>query len=110
MIVAAARRFALLLLAVGVGVGAIGSLLGLVSGTSASRGAAIGLYAVGALCTMSAPASSSGTRSSSGVRAEPPSESTEPPVVDRELAGVLIALGLLLVVAGIAIDPRAELV
>lgn len=110
MIVAAARRFALLLLALGVGAAAIGSLLGFVAGTSARRGAVIGLYAVGAFCTVMGAGlvvrNSFQLRRPGGTTAE----SVEPPVVDRELAGTLIALGLLLVGAGIAIDPSAELV
>jgi hypothetical protein len=42
--------------------------------------------------------------------AETVSERTETSIVDRELAGVLIVLGVLLVVLGIAIDARAQLV
>ena len=38
------------------------------------------------------------------------SERTETSFIDRELAGVLIVLGVLLVVLGIAIDARAQLV
>jgi hypothetical protein len=38
------------------------------------------------------------------------SERTETSIVDRELAGVLIVLGVLLVVLGIAIDANAQLV
>ena len=110
MIAAAARRFAVILLTVGIGAGAIGSLLGVVTGTSARRGAALGLYAVGAFCTVMGAGlvvrNSLQLRRPGGIT----TESTEPPVVDRELAGTLIALGLLLVVVGIAIDPRAELV
>jgi hypothetical protein len=45
-------------------------------------------------------------RTGGGASAEP----TETTVVDRELAGILIVLGLLLLVVGIAVDTRAELV
>jgi hypothetical protein len=38
------------------------------------------------------------------------SERTETSIVDRELAGVLVVLGVLLVLLGIAIDARAQLV
>jgi hypothetical protein len=110
VIAAAARRFGVLLLTVGVGTAVVGSLLGLVTGGSARRGAALGLYAVGAFCTVMG----AGLVVRNSLQLWRPGgldpESTEPPVVDRELAGLLIALGLVLVVAGIAVDPRAELV
>ncbi|HEX2304168.1 MAG TPA: hypothetical protein VHH57_11140 [Gaiella sp.] len=110
MIRAAARRFTILALVLGLGTVAIGSLLGLASGGSARRGAAVGLYAVGALCTV-VGAGLVARNSLQRVRpGDDVAERTEKSVVDRELAGVLIVLGVLLVVVGIAIDSQAELV
>jgi hypothetical protein len=110
VIAAAARRFTILALTLGLGTVAIGALLSLASGGSARRGAAVGLYAVGALCTV-VGAGVAFRNSLQRLRpGQTDGERTETSVVDRELAGVLIILGLLLVVVGIAIDPRAQLV
>jgi hypothetical protein len=110
VIAAAARRFAILALTLGLGTVAIGALLGLACGGSARRGAAVGLYAVGALCTV-VGAGVAFRNSLQRLRpGQADAERTETSLVDRELAGVLIILGLLLVVVGIAIDPRAQLV
>ena len=110
MIPAAARRFTILALVLGIGTVAIGSLLGLATGGSARRGAAVGLYVVGALCT----AVGAGLVARNSLQRLRPGDDvatrTETSIVDRELAGVLIVLGVLLVVVGIAIDSRAELV
>ena len=110
VIPAAARRLAILALTLTLGTISAGALLGVATGGSARRGAAVGLYAVGALCTVVGVALAAGTRSSDSTPAETVSERTETSVVDRELAGVLIVLGVLLVVLGIAIDARAQLV
>ena len=52
MIPAAARRLAILALTLTLGTISAGALLGLATGGSARRGAAVGLYAVGGLCTV----------------------------------------------------------
>lgn len=110
MIAAAARRFALFVAGAGLGSVMLGLLLALATGSSARRGVALGLYSVGALCTVLGAGvafrNSLQRRSPGGTSVEP----TETTVVDRELAGVLIVLGVLLLVLGVAVDPRAELV
>lgn len=110
MIGAAARRFAVLLLTVGTGSLALGSLIGLASGASPRRGAAVSLYAVGALCTIVGAGIALRNSLQRGGPGASTVERTETPTVDRELAGVLIVLGILLLVVGIAIDTRARLV
>ena len=110
MIRAALRRFAILAITLGVSTVVVGSLLGLASGSSARRGAAIGLYAVGGFCTVIG----AGVAMRNSFQIRRPgidrADADEATVVDRELAGVLIVLGLLLVVAAVAIDNRAQLV
>jgi hypothetical protein len=107
---AALRRFAILAVVVGIGTVIVGSLLGLATGSSARRGAAIGLYAVGGFCTVIG----AGVAMRNAVQMRPPGRDPNAAgaatVADRELGGVLITLGLLLVVVAIAIDNRAQLV
>jgi hypothetical protein len=104
------RRFAILAVALGLGTLVFGSLLGLATGSSARRGAAIGLYAVGAFCTVIG----AGVAMRNAFQIRRPgtdrAEADEATGADRELAGILIVLGLLLVVAAVAIDNRAQLV
>jgi hypothetical protein len=110
VILAAARRFAVLITAVGLGGIALGSVFAVATGSSVRRGAALGLYSVGALCIVMGVGvafRNSLQRSTGGAASAEP---TETAVVDRELAGILIVLGLLLLVVGVAVDTRAELV
>ena len=65
---------------------------------------------VGAFCTVIGAALSLRNALSRGGPAGPAGGEPEPPAVDRELAGVLILLGLVLLLAGVAIDERARLV
>lgn len=109
MIAAAARRFAVLFLTVGTASVAVGSLIGLVSGGSARRGAAVSLYAVGAFCAVIGAGLAFRNPLQRGAPGGLAARGTETRV-DRELAGLLIVLGVLLVVVGIAIDSRAQLV
>jgi hypothetical protein len=109
-LIAAARRFAVLVLGAGLGSIALGSVLALATGSSFRRGAALGLYSVGALCTVLGVAVAFRNSLQRRTGSEPSVEPTETTVVDRELAGVLIVLGLLLLVLGVAVDPQAELV
>lgn len=109
MIGAAARRFTVILLAVGVLAAAGGSLLGVATGDSARRGAALGLYAVGAFCTVIGAGlvvRNTFQQLGPGAAAR---DRTEAPATDRELAGVLMVLGVVLVVVGVAVDPHAKL-
>lgn len=88
----------------------LGLLLALATGSSARRGMALGFYSVGAICTIlgvGVAFRNSLQRRASG---EPAVEPVETTVVDRELAGILIVLGLLLLALGVAVDPNAELV
>ncbi len=109
MIGAAARRFTVILVAVGVTAAAAGSLIGVATGDPARRGAALGLYGVGAFCTViGAGLVVRNTFQQLGPGAAA-ADRAEAPAADRELAAVLIVLGLVLVVVGIAVDPRARL-
>ncbi len=107
---AAARRFTVILVALGVVAATVGSLIAVATGDSARRGAALGLYGVGAFCTViGAGLVVRNTFQLLGPGAAA-ADRTDGPAADRELAGVLIVLGLVLVVVGIAVDPRARLV
>jgi hypothetical protein len=106
---AAARRFAVLFLTVGTGSLAVGSLIAWASGASPRRGATVSLYAVGALCTVIGAGIALRNSLQRGGPGGLTVERTET-AADRELAGVLIVLGILLLVVGIAIDSRARLV
>lgn len=109
MIRAAARRFTIILVALGVGAMLVGAVIGELTGDSARRGAALGLYAVGAFCTVvGAGLAVRNTFQQLGPGAAA-ADRTEAPAVDRELAGVLIVLGVVLVVVGVAVDPQARL-
>ena len=110
VIAAAARRFAVLLLLVGAGSAGLGALIAFATDTSARRGTALGLYAVGAFCALIGAGLALRNSLQRGGPGGFTVEAREAPAVDRELAGILIALGLLLLVFGIAIDPRAQLV
>jgi uncharacterized membrane protein len=105
----AARRFAALLLLVGGGTVAVGAILGVVAGTSGQRGAAVGLYAVGGVSTVLGALLV--TRNSVQLRRmSAESDDSEVAESSRELAGILLALGIILVVLGIAVDPQARLI
>ena len=108
MIVAAARRFTVLFLSLGLGTVAVGACFALLTGSSASRGAAIALYAVGAICAL-AGLGLALRNPLRGLR-EANDQPAQGQALDRELAGLLLVLGVLLVVIGIAIDPHARLV
>ena len=110
MIVAAVRRLTILALVVGVATVTVGALVGLATGGSARRDGALGLYAVGALSTLVGIGVAG---RNSLFYARPGATSThrdQASAEARELAGLLIVLGVLLVVAAIALDPAADLV
>jgi hypothetical protein len=109
VIAAAARRFAVFVVGAGLGSIALGLLLALVTGSSARRGAALGLYSVGALCTVLGVGVAFRNSLQRRTGGDASVEAPETTVVDRELAAILIVLGLLLLVLGVAVDPQAEL-
>lgn len=110
MITAAARRFAVLLVLVGAGSAGPGALIAFATDTSARRGVALGLYAVGAFCALIGAGLALRNSLQRGGPGGLAVAGKEAPAADRELAGILLALGLLLLVVGIAIDPSAQLV
>ena len=105
MIAAAARRFAVLLLLVGAGSAGLGALIALATDTSARRGTALGLYAVGAFCALIGAGLALRNSLQRGGPGGFTVEAREAPAVDRELAGILIALGLLLLVCLLYTSP-----
>jgi hypothetical protein len=109
VIVAAARRFTILFFVLGFGTVGLGAFFALATGTSARRGAVVGLYAVGAFCALIGAGLALRNPLQGLRRGETAAEPTEAPALDRELAGLLIVLGVLFVVVGIAIDPNARL-
>lgn len=118
MILAAARRFALLLLAVGVAVTLGSAAVGLLTGSSLNRAISLGFYLVGAFFTLAGFA----TGNRGPVR---PTDPDQPPLRPRRglraatldelqeavnTSVLLVVLGLVLIAVGLAIDSRTELV
>jgi hypothetical protein len=116
VLLAAARRFALLTVSISGGTAALATLLGLATGTSLSRTISLGFYLVGAALLIGGfmignrgvlrPSRPHGGRFGRGVRRASGEETRE----NINLSVLLGVLGLILLAAGAAIDTRYELV
>ena len=118
MLVAATRRFLLILVLVGGGAALVGLLFGLALGSSANRSISLGLYFTGAFLLiggfllgnrgpMRRAGDGSGTTMSFGrsLRRASPDERRE----SINLTVLFVALGLVLLMVAIAVDSRYDL-
>ena len=110
MILAAARRFAIIAVAAGLAGVLLGAVISLAADSPFRRGVALGLYSVGALCIVIGIGVAFRNSLERRFRGGAEIDASEPAAVDPELAGVLIALGLLLLVTGIGVDSRVSLI
>jgi hypothetical protein len=122
MIVAAARRFALLLAVLTLAVTLGSTLVGLLAGASLNRAVSLGFYAVGSLAILLGFAS--GNRGP--LRRDEPAGGVSPaaPTLKRPVrratldelldalntSALLVGVGLVLIAIGLAVDERTELV
>ncbi len=118
MLVAALRRFIVVLVLVGVGAAAVGLLFGLLLGSSANRSISLGLYFTGAFLLiggfllgnrgpMRRVGEGAGMMSfGRSLRRASPDEIRE----SVNLTVLFVALGLILLMVAVAVDSRYELV
>ena len=114
MIRAGTRRLLILFAALAAGATVVPALIGLIVGASLARSASLGFYGVGAMCTavgfalasrasFRMPQRHNAGETLAGPRHEAVRES-------RSTAAIMIAMGITLLVIGVAVDPRATLI
>lgn len=110
MIVAAARRFFLFVGCLAAGTAVIGAFIAVISSNDVARVVSLAYYAVGTLCITFGFAL--GTRGSFRMPRRGEAQARIAVEAQETIAssGLLIAVGVLLLVIGIVVDPRVRLV
>ena len=114
MIRSGARRLLILFAALAAGATVVPALIGLIVGASPARSISLGFYGIGAMCAafgfaLASRASFRLPQRQPTDRA-PPEPKAEAVRESRSTAAIMIAMGITLLVIGVAVDPRASLI
>ena len=107
MILSGALRFLVILGVLAGGTAATAVVVALITGNALDRSISIGLYAVGSFCTLSGFALTTRGALRPDARTNAMDAQTG---AARGTSGLLIVVGLIVVVFGLVIDPRARVI